>query len=85
MNAADLKKLTTDSLEQVSALLDGGYSEHFTALLKTMARFRRYSLHNVYLIASQRPTATRVAGFRTWLTLGRCVRRGEKALPFSPP
>jgi antirestriction protein ArdC len=38
---------------------------------------RRYSLTNQLLIALQDPDATRVAGFRAWLALGYCVRRGE--------
>jgi hypothetical protein len=33
------------------------------------------------LIASQRPTATRVAGIRSWNELGRRVKRGEKGIP----
>ena len=32
------------------------------------------------LIARQRPDATHVAGFRTWTSLGRFVRRGEKGI-----
>jgi hypothetical protein len=28
----------------------------------------------------QKPEATRVAGFRTWLKLGYCMRRGERAI-----
>jgi hypothetical protein len=28
----------------------------------------------------QKPEATRVAGFKAWLAIGYCVRRGEKAL-----
>ena len=38
---------------------------------------RRYSFRNQLLIALQDPTATRVAGFRAWLNLGYCVRRGQ--------
>jgi antirestriction protein ArdC len=30
-------------------------------------------------------TARRVAGFRTWLKLGRCVRKGEKGLMIFAP
>jgi antirestriction protein ArdC len=37
-------------------------------------------LANQLLIAMQLPNATRVAGFRAWLKLGYCVRRGETAL-----
>jgi hypothetical protein len=45
-----------------------------------MAKFRNYSFGNIMLIARQRPDATHVAGFRTWNSLGRFVRRGEKGI-----
>jgi hypothetical protein len=85
MNADDLKKRTTESLKELAALLEQGRSERLTSLLKTMARFHRYSLHNVCLIVSQRPTATRVAGFHTWRTMGRFVRKGEKGIAILAP
>jgi UDP-glucose 4-epimerase len=44
----------------------------------------RYS-RNQLLIALQRPDATFVAGFRAWLELDRCVRKGEKALRILAP
>ncbi len=44
MNADDLKKLTTESLKELADLLEQGHSERLTLLLKTMARFHRYSL-----------------------------------------
>jgi hypothetical protein len=81
----DLKTLTTDALDKLAALLDEGHSDRLTALLKTMARFHKYSWHNVALIASQCPTATRVAGFQTWRTLGRFVRKGEKGIAVLAP
>jgi hypothetical protein len=37
------------------------------------------------LLAMQKPDATRVAGFKAWLALGYCVRRGEKALRIYAP
>jgi antirestriction protein ArdC len=85
MNADDLKKLTTESLKQLASMLDEGRSERLTSLLTTMARFHRYSLHNICLIVAQRPTATRVAGFHTWRTLGRFVRKGEKGIAIMAP
>ena len=85
MTADELKKLTTDALNQLGAALDQGYSGGLTALLKTMGRFHRYSFHNVSLIVSQHPTATRVAGFHTWRTLGRFVRKGEKGIAILAP
>lgn len=85
MNADELKKLTTEALNQLSTALDQGHSENLTALLKTMPRFHRYSLHNVCLIVSQRPEATRVAGFHTWRKFGRFVRKGEKGIAIMAP
>jgi glutamate mutase epsilon subunit len=85
MNADDLKKLTTDSIDRLAALLDAGQSDQLTTFLKAMARFHRYSFHNVCLIASQRPTATRVAGFNAWRSLNRFVRKGEKGIVILAP
>jgi antirestriction factor ArdC-like protein len=85
MNADDLKKLTTESLKQLASMLDEGQIDRLTSLLTTMARFHRYSLHNVCLIVAQRPAATRVAGFHTWRTLGRFVRKGEKGIAIMAP
>ncbi|MEO7889581.1 MAG: ArdC-like ssDNA-binding domain-containing protein [Vicinamibacterales bacterium] len=50
-----------------------------------MARFHRYSFHNVCLIASQRPTATQVAGFNAWRSFFRFVRKGEKGIVILAP
>jgi hypothetical protein len=85
MTADALKKITTDALDTLAALLDEGHSDQLTTLLKTMARFHRYSWHNVTLIASQRPAATRVAGFQAWRTMGRFVRKGEKGIAILAP
>src|SRR5205085_1860426 len=85
MTADALKKITTDALDRLARLLDEGHSDQLTALLKTMARFHKYSWHNVCLIASQCPAATRVAGFQTWRTMGRFVRKGEKGIAIMAP
>jgi len=71
------------SLEQ--AVLDLRDSESFKDYLRMAAKFHTYSFGNVLLIASQRPDATRVAGFRTWHALGRYVRRGEKGVAIVVP
>ena len=39
----------------------------------------RCPLRNQLLIALQDPEAVRVAGFRSWLALGYCVRKGERS------
>jgi antirestriction protein ArdC len=68
--------------EATSALLT---SDGWQGWLRTRSRFHRYSLRNTLLIAFQCPHATHVAGFRKWLELGRCVRKGEKAIRIFAP
>src|SRR5439155_18276426 len=60
-------------------------SEGWLAWMETAARFHKYSFSNLMLIASQRPDATQVAGFQTWKSLGRQVRKGEKGIAFFAP
>ena len=55
-------------------------SEGWQRWLSLRRHFHRYSLGNQLLIALQKPEATRVTGFRTWLKLGYAVRRGERAI-----
>jgi N-terminal domain of anti-restriction factor ArdC len=45
----------------------------------------RYSFGNQLLIAMQCPDANYVAGFRAFLELGRCVRKGERAIRILAP
>ena len=42
--------------------------------------FHTYSFNNAMLIMIQHPTATAVAGFRSWQEKGRQVRKGEKGI-----
>ena len=60
------------------AALESGESEVLTQYLNPMARFHTNSFGNIMLIARQKPMATRVAGIRTWNSLGRFVKREEK-------
>src|SRR3954466_13387213 len=66
----------------VAAIQD---SDTFRAYLDAQARFHQYSFGNVLLILSQRPESTRVAGYHTWRSLGRQVRRGEKGIRIIVP
>lgn len=85
MKAEQIKEITDRATEQLAAALQAGCSEALTAYLKAIGRFHRYSLHNVLLIASQKPNASYVAGFRTWNELGRFVRKGEKGILILAP
>lgn len=53
--------------------------------IRSQTGLRRYSLTNQLLVALQCPEATRVAGFRAWLRLGYCVRKGETSLKIFAP
>lgn len=66
----------------VSELLD---SENWVKYLKFQRGFCDYSATNALLIYMQFPTATRVAGFNTWLKKGRSVRKGEKGITILAP
>lgn len=68
--------------EAVEALRSG---EGWRRWLDVRRHFHDYSFHNQLLIATQCPEATRVAGFRRWLTLGYCIRKGEKAIRIWAP
>lgn len=77
---------TADVLERLAAgVRQLTTSSAWTAWLRTQSRFHRYSFGNVLLIASQRPTATQVAGFHRWRSLGRSVRRGAKGIAILAP
>ncbi len=69
---------TKEAVDSLVAALESGHSEVLTAYLGAMAKFHTYSFGNVMLIARQKPDATNVAGLRTWNSLGRFVKRGEK-------
>jgi antirestriction protein ArdC len=85
MNSENIKKATNQAIEQLVQSLDGGHSEALTQYLGAMAKFRAYSVTNVLLILSQRPNAERVAGYKTWQSLGRQVKHGEKGIMIIAP
>jgi N-terminal domain of anti-restriction factor ArdC len=85
MKSEQIKEITDRAAEQLVAALQAGHSEALTVYLKAIGRFHRYSLQNVLLIASQKPNASYVAGFRTWNALGRFVRKGEKGIMILAP
>jgi len=85
MNSENIKKVTNQAIEQLVEVLNAGHSEALTRYLGAMAKFRAYSFLNVLLILKQYPNAGRVAGYRTWQSLGRQVRKGEKGIMILAP
>ena len=68
-----------------SEVLELRRSDAWLRYLSAQARFHRYSPRNVMLISLQRPEASCVAGYRTWRSLDRQVRRGERAISILAP
>jgi antirestriction protein ArdC len=73
------RKLMAEAVEQLRS------SEGWQRWLQVRRHFHTYSFHNQLLIAYQRPWATRVAGFRRWLSLGYAVRKGERGIRIWAP
>ena len=85
MKRDEATKLAERGLAELNAALQQGASETLVRYLDVLARFHRYSFGNVMLIASQKPDATQVAGFHTWKTLGRWVKKGEQGIAILAP
>jgi len=85
MKLEEINNRTTDAVNHLVEALESGQSEVLTQYLSAMARFHNYSFGNVMLIARQKPQATNVAGIRTWNSLGRFVKRGEKGILILAP
>jgi antirestriction protein ArdC len=85
MKIEQAKQLTEQAFENLIEALELGKSEALKAYLAAMSRFHRYSFGNILMIAFQMPTASYVAGFNTWKSLGRFVRTGEKGIAILAP
>src|SRR5437016_9659381 len=80
MKLEEVNLKTKEAVNYLVQSLEAGQSSVLTQYLGAMAKFRNYSFGNIMLIARQKPDATNVAGLRTWNSLGRFVRRGEKGI-----
>jgi hypothetical protein len=80
MKLEEVNQRTKEAVDFLVAALESGHSVVLTQYLAAMAKFRNYSFGNIMLIARQKPDASKVAGFRTWNSLGRFVRRAEKGI-----
>jgi len=82
---AERRQADRHRLEQAArALLSSDGWQRWVRVRSTNG-LSRYSFGNQLLIAMQRPDATYVAGFRAFLKLNRCVRKGERAIRILAP
>ncbi len=73
------------AIDQLIEQLESGKSEQLLSYLSTVAKFHKYSFGNVMLIMIQCPDASRVAGFQTWKSMDRFVKKGEKGIVIIAP
>jgi hypothetical protein len=85
MTTEQAKSLSESALARLMESLERGESEGLKTYLRVMSRFHRYSWGNCMMIYSQRPDATRIAGFHGWLRMRRYVRKGEKGIVILAP
>jgi len=74
-----------DQLEQAARELLSSEGWQRWVRVRSTNGLSRYSFGNQMLIAMQRPDATYVAGFRAFLQLDRCVRKGERSIRIMAP
>ncbi|MBI1912937.1 MAG: ImmA/IrrE family metallo-endopeptidase [Deltaproteobacteria bacterium] len=78
----NVKEYQSRLLEGVKQFLE---SNNFQEFMHFSATFHSYSFGNILMIWSQRSGASRVAGIKTWNSLGRCIRKGEKGIAIFAP
>jgi antirestriction protein ArdC len=68
--------------QAVESIVSG---EDWQRMLRTAAKFHRYSFQNQLLISFKNPDATLVAGFNKWKSMNRSVKKGEKGIAIFAP
>ena len=82
---AERRQADRDRLEQAARALLSSEGWRRWVRVRSTNGLARYSFGNQLLIAMQRPDASYVAGFRAFLELNRCVRKGERAIRILAP
>jgi len=85
MKSEEALKKTESGINELISALEQGKSEALTQFLEFQSRFHEYSFRNSLLIAIQNPSATYVAGFQRWKSLGRYVKKGEQGIMILAP
>jgi hypothetical protein len=82
---AERRRTDRERLEKAARALLSSEGWQRWVRVRSTNGLSRYSFGNQLLIAMQRPDATYVAGFRAFLDLNRCVRKGERATRILAP
>ena len=76
------KEVFNKLVDGVTQIIDSG---EYARFLKFSRNFHNYSFNNIVLIFSQMEDATQVAGFKTWQSMGRKLRKGAKGIQIIYP
>jgi len=84
------KKTREEKMSEIQLKLETGVrdifeSEKYKEYIQTMSKFPHYSINNCILIASQKPDATYVCGFKKWKEFGRAVNKGSHGIMIIAP
>ena len=84
--SSDLKSRITEHIQELAQATDAArVSQEMQRYLDMCASFHQYSPCNVWLILMSRPSASYVAGFKKWQSMGRFVCKGERGIPILAP
>ena len=76
------KEIFNKIVDGIKNIVSSGEYERF---LKFSKNFHQYSFNNIVLIFSQMETATQVAGFKKWQSMGRKLKKGSKGIQIIYP
>lgn len=82
---ANNKELDDLTQQMLAGVQEAFHSGRFQDYLKAMSRFHLYSYRNSILIYTARHDATLTAGYKTWNSLKRHVKKGEKGIRIFAP
>ena len=85
MKRDDAMKMAEEKLQDLAQALEQGRSQVLEDYLAAVAKLHKYSFRNLMLITSQCPEAVHVAGFHTWRTMDRTVKKGESGIAILAP
>ena len=85
MKREDAIKVAEQKLQELAHALEQGRSQVLEDYLTAVARLHKYSFRNLMLITSQCPEAVHVAGFHTWRSMHRTVKKGESGIAILAP
>ncbi len=85
MKREDAMKMAEEKLQELAQALEQRRSHVLEDYLAAVARLHKYSFRNLMLITSQCPEAVHVAGFHTWRSMDRTVKKGESGIAILAP